>query len=70
MKAAVSPVWRPLTIEDLTLAPPAEKAIKIAVGASAICHSDITYKDGGWGGNLPVLLGHEAAGTILKQVLR
>ena len=67
MKAAVCRQFgAPLSIEDVTLAPPADKAIKIAVGASAICHSDITYKDGGWGGNLPILLGHEAAGTIIE----
>ncbi|MDD9856776.1 MAG: zinc-binding dehydrogenase, partial [Gammaproteobacteria bacterium] len=29
-----------------------------------ICHSDITYIDGGWGGKLPKVFGHEAAGVV------
>lgn len=30
----------------------------------AICHSDITYAEGGWGGSLPAVYGHEAAGRV------
>lgn len=32
--------------------------------ATAICHSDITYADGGWGGTLPAVYGHEGAGVV------
>ena len=32
--------------------------------ACAICHSDISYMDGAWGGTLPAVYGHEAAGHI------
>jgi S-(hydroxymethyl)glutathione dehydrogenase / alcohol dehydrogenase len=30
----------------------------------AICHSDISYADGIWGGPLPAVYGHEAAGRV------
>jgi Zn-dependent alcohol dehydrogenase len=34
------------------------------MSATAICHSDITYADGGWGGELPAIYGHEGAGRV------
>src|SRR4029079_16223988 len=56
----------PLTIEDVALAAPGTNEIKVAVAACAICHSDIIYADGGWGGALPAIYGHEAAGTVIE----
>ncbi|MEM7091903.1 MAG: zinc-binding dehydrogenase [Actinomycetota bacterium] len=54
----------PLSIETLLLAPPAAGQIQVKVIASAICHSDIHFFDGAWGGNLPAVWGHEAAGVV------
>ena len=34
------------------------------IAACAICHSDIAYADGAWGGALPAVYGHEAAGRV------
>ena len=34
------------------------------VEACAICHSDIAYAAGAWGGALPAVYGHEAAGRV------
>ncbi len=34
------------------------------VDASAVCHSDIHFFDGAWGGRLPAVWGHEAAGVV------
>jgi Zn-dependent alcohol dehydrogenase len=36
----------------------------IRTAACAICHSDIFFVDGAWGGDLPAVYGHEAAGVI------
>jgi S-(hydroxymethyl)glutathione dehydrogenase/alcohol dehydrogenase len=36
------------------------------VRAVAICHSDVIYADGGWGGELPAVYGHEAAGEVTE----
>lgn len=54
----------PLVIEQLHLADPGPGEVKVRMSATAICHSDITYADGGWGGVLPALYGHEGAGTV------
>ena len=65
MKAAVCREFgRPLHIEELTLASPEEGEVKVKLAACAICNSDITYMDGGWGGSLPMVFGHEAAGIV------
>ena len=53
----------PLTVETLRLAPPRGNEVRVKVLASSICHSDIIYMDGGWGGELPAVFGHEVAGV-------
>ncbi len=65
MKAAVCRAFNePLVIEELTLEAPQAGELVVDVKACAICHSDITYMDGGWGGDLPALYGHETAGIV------
>ena len=65
MKAAVCRAFNePLVIEELTLEGPQAGELVVDVKACAICHSDITYMEGGWGGDLPALYGHEAAGIV------
>ena len=53
-----------LSIETLRLDPPEGSEVRVKVLASSICHSDIIYMDGGWGGNLPAVFGHEVAGVV------
>lgn len=65
MKAAVCREHgKPLVIETLQLDAPQTGEVKIKIAACAICHSDIIYMDGGWGGELPAVYGHEAAGVV------
>ena len=65
MKAAVCRAFnQPLIIEDVTLAPPSRGEVRVRVRACAICHSDIFYMEGAWGGRLPAVYGHEAAGVV------
>ena len=67
MKAAVCYEYgKPLVIDDLVLAPPQAGEVKVKIKACAICHSDITYADGGWGGRPPQVFGHEAAGVVME----
>lgn len=54
----------PLTIEEVDLRGPASGEIEVTLEAVAICHSDISFADGGWGGVLPAVFGHEAAGRV------
>lgn len=55
---------RPLQVERLTIADPGRNQIRVAVKASAICHSDLHFFEGSWGGELPAVWGHEAAGIV------
>jgi S-(hydroxymethyl)glutathione dehydrogenase/alcohol dehydrogenase len=65
MKAAVCREFgKPLTIEDVVLAPPGTGEVKVRLAACAICHSDISFMRGEWGGALPAVYGHEAAGVV------
>lgn len=53
-----------LSIENLHLAPPRTGQVEVRILASAVCHSDIHFFDGAWGGRLPAVWGHEAAGVV------
>jgi len=65
MKAAVCYEFgKPLVIEELTLDPPQAGELRVKLAACAICHSDIHYMEGAWGGQLPAVYGHEAAGIV------
>ncbi|NND42272.1 MAG: Zn-dependent alcohol dehydrogenase [Silicimonas sp.] len=65
IRAAVCRAFgEPLTIEDVRIAPPQGRAVEVTLEACAVCHSDISYADGIWGGHLPAVYGHEAAGRV------
>ena len=55
----------PLVVEDLDLDPPRAGELRVRIAACAICHSDIHYMEGAWGGTLPSVYGHEASGTVM-----
>ncbi len=54
----------PLVVEEVELAAPGPGQVEVELEACAICFSDISYLDGGWGGNLPSVYGHEAVGRV------
>ncbi len=56
---------KPLSIEEVELAPPGEREILVAVKAASICHSDLSTLNGDRPRQLPMVLGHEAAGEVL-----
>jgi len=65
IRAAVSHTFKAsLTIEEVDLRAPESGEVEVTLEACAICHSDITFLEGGWGGRLPAVYGHEAAGRI------
>ena len=65
MRAAVCRAFgAALVVEDVALDPPGPGEIEVEVAACAVCHSDIIYAAGGWGGTLPAVYGHEAAGVV------
>lgn len=67
IKAAVCHAYGdPLVIEEVQLADPRMGEVEVSLDAVAICHSDISFAEGAWGGHLPAVYGHEAAGVISK----
>ena len=65
IKAAVCHEFgKPLVIEDVMLKDPGPGEVMVDLAACAICFSDISFLDGGWGGTLPAVYGHEAAGRV------
>jgi S-(hydroxymethyl)glutathione dehydrogenase / alcohol dehydrogenase len=65
LKAAVCREFgKPLVVEDINIAPPHAQEIRVRVKACGVCHSDVSYIEGAWGGPLPAVYGHEAAGVV------
>ncbi len=65
IKAAVCQSFgEDLSIETIRIRAPRAVEVEVRIEACAICHSDIAYADGAWGGTLPMVLGHEAVGRI------
>ena len=65
MKAALCTNFNaPLEIAEITLALPRAGEVEVTLAACAICHSDLHFIEGVWGGSLPAVYGHEAAGYV------
>jgi S-(hydroxymethyl)glutathione dehydrogenase/alcohol dehydrogenase len=65
MKAAVCNEFKkPLVIEELEIDSPGRGEIKVRMGATALCHSDIHLISGGFPVDLPLVAGHESAGYV------
>lgn len=59
-------VSRPLQITDLVVDDPADGELLIDVRAAGLCHSDLSVIDGSRPRVLPMVLGHEAAGEVVR----
>ena len=65
MKAAICYEFgKPLVVEEVEIDPPKTGEVKVKMAACAICHSDVHCVRGAWGGQTPVIAGHEGAGTV------
>jgi len=56
----------PLKIEELELAPPGYQEVLVKIKAAGLCHSDLSVIDGNRPRPLPMVLGHEASGEVVK----
>lgn len=56
----------PLVVEELDLEMPRAGEVLIRMGAAGICHSDYHVISGQAAHNLPVVLGHEGAGEVIR----
>lgn len=65
IKAAVAHAFGDeLQIENVHLRAPEGSEVEVTLDAVAICHSDISFAAGAWGGTLPAVYGHEASGRV------
>ena len=65
MKAAVlREVNRPLEVEQVQVDKPGPREVLIQTGASGVCHSDLHFVQGLYATPMPIIMGHEAAGTV------
>jgi NDMA-dependent alcohol dehydrogenase len=64
-KAAVcTALNQPLEVRNLDLAPPKAGEVLVRMGASGVCHSDLSIQNGTLFGAFPIVLGHEGAGVV------
>lgn len=57
---------RPLVIEEVELDPPGPEELLIRIEAAGLCHSDLSVINGNRPRPTPMVLGHEAAGTVVE----
>ena len=67
MRAAVfTETGGDLVIENLEPTPPGPRDVIVQLGASGVCHSDLSLKNGYVGIMPGTVLGHEGAGTVVE----
>jgi S-(hydroxymethyl)glutathione dehydrogenase/alcohol dehydrogenase len=62
--AVLETTGSPLRVDELELAEPRRDEVLVRLRASGICRSDLSLLDGKWPAPLPMVLGHEGAGTV------
>ena len=55
---------QPVELVDIVIPDPGPGEVVVAVKACGVCHTDLTYREGGINDDFPFLLGHEAAGIV------
>jgi aryl-alcohol dehydrogenase len=67
MKATAAVVregGQPFSIETIDIAEPRSDEVRVRIAAVGICHSDLNFASGEMGTPMPMVLGHEGAGTV------
>ena len=54
----------PVELVDIVVPDPGPHDVVVRIQACGVCHTDLTYRDGGINDEFPFLLGHEAAGVV------
>src|SRR3954463_6544843 len=55
---------QPVEVVDVVIPDPGPGEVVVDILACGVCHTDLTYREGGINDEFPFLLGHEAAGTV------
>ena len=64
--AVLSAAGEPLRLAELDLPEPGPGQVRVQIAATGVCHSDLSLARGTLRSALPVVLGHESAGTVLS----
>lgn len=64
MKAVVALELNKLSVEDITLDAPKAGEVLVKMGATGVCHSDLSVVNGTLPLPMPMVLGHEGAGVV------
>jgi len=51
-------------VTDIVIPDPGPGEVVVKIIACGVCHTDLTYREGGINDDYPFLLGHEASGTV------
>lgn len=62
--AICTAVGEPVEVADVDLKPPQAGEVKVRLGASGVCHSDLSIQNGTILVPTPLVLGHEGAGIV------
>ncbi|WP_197379875.1 S-(hydroxymethyl)mycothiol dehydrogenase [Mycolicibacterium mengxianglii] len=54
----------PVEVTDIVIPDPGPGEVVVDIIACGVCHTDLTYREGGINDEYPFLLGHEASGTV------
>jgi len=57
---------KPVVVEEIEVAPPRRGEVTVKIGACGVCHSDLSATNGTIQMQLPLVLGHEAAGVVTE----
>ncbi len=57
---------KPLSIEEVTLAPPKPVELLVRIAGAGLCHSDLSVINGDRPRPLPLALGHEGSGVVVE----
>jgi Zn-dependent alcohol dehydrogenase len=55
-----------VVVEEISVEPPQRCEVTIELGACGVCHSDLSATNGTLAMQLPLILGHEAAGRVIE----
>lgn len=56
----------PVTVETIQVQPPKRGEVTLRIAACGVCHSDLSAVNGTIPFKLPIVLGHEGAGTVVE----
>ncbi|TWS17937.1 S-(hydroxymethyl)mycothiol dehydrogenase [Tsukamurella asaccharolytica] len=54
----------PVEVTTIVIPDPGPGEVVVDIASCGVCHTDLTYRDGGINDEFPFLLGHEAAGRV------